>query len=94
MKLESLRSEFCLAVRERLFTAGTSSNMDTGEIEVLVNDVEVFNRADTPPFEIKDSIDTSEAIRFKYRYLDLRRTPLQNNLMLRSRVQHHAELPL
>ena len=42
--------------------------------------------ARTPPFEIKDSIDTSEAIRFKYRYLDLRRTPLQNNLMLRSRV--------
>ena len=85
---ETLRSEFCLAVRGEVIHRGANvnSNMETGEIEVLVQDVELFNRAETPPFEIKDNIDTSEAIRFKYRYLDLRRQPLQNNLMMRSRV--------
>ena len=85
---ETLRSEFCLAVRGEVIHRGdnVNSNMETGEIEVLVEDVELFNRAETPPFEIKDNIDTSEAIRFKYRYLDLRRQPLQNNLMMRSRV--------
>lgn len=85
---ETLRSEFCLAVRGEVIHRGANvnSNMDTGEIEVLIQDVELFNRAETPPFEIKDNIDTSEAIRFKYRYLDLRRKPLQNNLMMRSRV--------
>ena len=87
---ESVRSEFCLAIRGEVIHRGdnVNPNMETGEIEVLVQDVEVFNKAETPPFEIKDSIDTSEAIRFTYRYLDLRRKPLQENLMLRSRVSN------
>ena len=94
---ESLRSEFCLAVRGEVVHRGdnVNPNMDTGEIEVLVNDVEVFNRADTPPFEIKDSIDTSEAIRFKYRYLDLRRTPAAEQFDAPFQSgQYQAELPL
>ena len=82
-----MRSEFCLAVRGKVIHRGDNANpnMET-EKSKSCQDVELFNRAETPPFEIKDNIDTSEAIRFKYRYLDLRRQPLQNNLMLRSRV--------
>ena len=65
---ESVRSEFCLAIRGEVIHRGdnVNSNMETGEIEVLVQDVEVFNKAETPPFEIKDNIDTSDAIRFTY----------------------------
>lgn len=85
---EALRSEYCLAIRGEVIHRGNNvnPNMDTGEIEVLIHEVELFNKAETPPFEIKDNLDTSEAIRLKYRYLDLRRKPLQENLMLRSRV--------
>ncbi|HEY3594950.1 MAG TPA: aspartate--tRNA ligase, partial [Polyangiaceae bacterium] len=58
----------------------------TGEIEVHVVEATVFNRADTPPFEIVDEIDTREEVRLEYRYLDLRRAPLQQKLILRSKI--------
>jgi aspartyl-tRNA synthetase len=61
-------------------------NMPTGNIEVRVTGLEIFSSADTPPFEIKDDIRTNEDLRLKYRYLDLRRSVMQNNLMLRSKA--------
>jgi aspartyl-tRNA synthetase len=84
-----LRSEFCLGivgvVRKR--PAGmNNTKLATGDIEVMVTDFEVFNRSKTPPFLLEDTIDTAEDVRLKYRYLDLRRRPLQRNLILRSQV--------
>lgn len=58
----------------------------TGEIEVEVTQAEILNQAETPPFPIRDDIATNEDLRLKYRYLDLRRSPLQQALITRSRV--------
>jgi aspartyl-tRNA synthetase len=60
----------------------------TGEIEVHASDLEIFNRCDALPFQIEDELDTAEEKRLQYRYLDLRRAPLQKTLMTRARVNH------
>ena len=86
-KAFAARSEYVLAakgvVRER-----SSKNMEipTGEIEVEVKDLRVLSKAETPPFEILDETNTNEELRLKYRYLDLRRGPLQRNIMMRSKI--------
>jgi aspartyl-tRNA synthetase len=66
----------------------TSKNakMQTGEIEIAVSAIEVLNAAKTPPFIIEDETDGGEELRAKYRYLDLRRAPIRNNLMLRHKM--------
>ncbi len=61
-------------------------NMATGDIEVLVSDIEVLNQAQTPPFTIEDETDGGDDLRMKYRYLDIRRKPVQNSLLFRSKV--------
>lgn len=61
-------------------------NMPTGEIEVLVNTITVLNAAQTPPFTIEDKTDGGEDLRMKYRYLDIRRKPVQHSLLFRSKV--------
>ena len=63
-----------------------NDRLPTGAVEVLVREATVFNRAKTPPFEIEETIDTNEDKRLEYRYLDLRRPPLQRNLMRRHRL--------
>jgi aspartyl-tRNA synthetase len=85
---ESLRSEYCVGIRGVVHHRGVNVNpkMATGEIEVLVSDAALFSRAETPPFEIKEDIDTGEITRLKYRYLDLRRPSLQRNLVLRAQA--------
>ena len=55
-------------------------------IDVLADDLAILNRADTPPFPIDDTVDASEEVRLKYRYLDLRRPQLQRNMMFRSQL--------
>src|SRR5690606_32740046 len=55
----------------------------TGKIEVLATDITVINTSKTPPFAIEDKTDVSEDVRLKYRYLDLRRQPLQETFKLR-----------
>ena len=86
-KAFSARSEYVLCavgtVRER---SAKSSKIPTGDIEVEVKDLRVLSKAQTPPFEIVDDSKTAEDIRLKYRYLDLRRTPLQNNIITRSKI--------
>jgi len=83
----SIRNEFVIAavgnVRER-----TSKNKDikTGDIEIEVTELRVLSQAETPPFEIIDQLGTNEELRLKYRYLDLRRKPLQDNIMQRSKI--------
>ncbi len=86
-KAFSARSEFVLCakgiVRER---SSKTDKVATGDIEIEVNDLRVLSKAHTPPFEIVDDSKTSEDIRLKYRYLDLRRKPLFDNLYLRSKI--------
>ncbi|MBI4634700.1 MAG: aspartate--tRNA ligase [Deltaproteobacteria bacterium] len=85
----AIRSEFVLAV------AGTvrkrpegmeNPALKTGKIEVLVNDLKILNEAKTPPFPLDEDSDTAESVRLKYRYIDLRRPPIQQNLIFRSNV--------
>jgi len=85
---EQVRPEWVIAIRGVVVSRGTNVNpkIPTGEIEVHVVQAEVFNRAETPPFEIVDELDTREEMRLQYRYLDLRRGPMQKTLRLRSRL--------
>src|SRR4029079_14264531 len=64
----------------------TNEKIPTGEIEVWIDEIEVFSQAETPPFQIEDDTDTNDQLRFKYRYLDLRRPRMQQNLMRRSKI--------
>lgn len=61
-------------------------SMDTGEIEIYINEVEILNPSKTPPFLIEDDVDCDEMIRLKYRYLDLRRPQLQKNFAIRHKL--------
>lgn len=63
-----------------------NAQMATGDIEIIVEQLEVLNEAKTPPFSIEDDTDGGDDLRMRYRYLDLRRTPVRNNLMLRHKV--------
>jgi aspartyl-tRNA synthetase len=85
---QALRSEWVIGVRGKVFSRGANKNpkLATGEIEVHAIELTVFNKADTPPFEIQDEIDTGEEKRLQYRYLDLRRSPLQKTLRVRHRI--------
>ena len=88
-KAESLRSEFVMGIRGKVRGRSEdtiNSNMETGEIEVVVTELRILNKAKTPPFYIQDGIDVDEMVRMRYRYLDLRRPEMQKNLMLRHRV--------
>lgn len=90
-KAFSCRSEFVLAAKGIVCERSSkNSEIPTGDIEVLVNDLRVLSKAQTPPFEIVDETSTNEELRLKYRYLDLRRRPLQNNIMLRSKIAKTA----
>ena len=67
-----------------------NTEIPTGEIEIAVDDLRVLSKAQTPPFEIVDETNTNEELRLKYRYLDLRRRPLLNNIMMRSKISKVA----
>ena len=86
-KAFSARAEYVLCakgvVQER---SSKNPDIKTGDIEVLVEDLRVLSKAQTPPFEIVDDCKTSEDVRLKYRYLDLRRKPLQDNIIMRSKI--------
>ena len=61
-------------------------NISTGSIELLVNELTILNKSQTPPFTIENQTDGGDELRMRYRYLDLRRNPLKENLILRHRV--------
>ena len=86
-KAFTIRSEFVL-MAEGTVRARSSVNRDipTGEIEIEVTTLKILGASETPPFEILPDVDTKEDIRLKYRYLDLRRSNLQNNIMLRHKI--------
>ncbi len=85
-----VRNEYVLAVRGKVNRRpeGTENpNLPTGEIEIPADEIEILNTSETPPFVIDDSADeVAEEIRLKYRYLDIRRPRMQNNLRLRHKV--------
>ncbi|NPV03227.1 MAG: aspartate--tRNA ligase [Syntrophaceae bacterium] len=84
-----IRSEFVLALKgtvRRRPEGMENPELATGDVEVMVNRLEILNEAKTPPFVLDAETDISENIRLKYRYLDLRRPELQKNIILRSRV--------
>jgi len=84
-----LRSEYCMAVKGKVSPRPqgmANPRLHTGEIEVLANEFEVFSPSKALPFQIEDQIDVSEELRLQYRYLDLRRAPMQKNFILRHKV--------
>lgn len=86
-KAASVRGEFvlmaCGAVRER---SSKNPEIPTGDIEVLVTDLRILSKAQTPPFEITDQTNVKEELRLKYRYLDLRRSEMQQTIILRHKI--------
>jgi aspartyl-tRNA synthetase len=96
---ESLRSEWVIGVRgkvkdrgeqfskkENKMVSAANPELATGAIEVEVLEIEIFNKSETPPFEISDRTETREEVRLQYRYLDLRRGPLQKALRTRHKI--------
>ena len=85
---ESIRNEFVLKVKGKVIARDSemiNQKISTGEIEVLANEIEILNTSKPIPFQL-DSEDTSEEVRLKYRYIDLRRDEMQKRLQLRSKV--------
>ncbi|MDP2830685.1 MAG: aspartate--tRNA ligase, partial [Candidatus Omnitrophota bacterium] len=84
-----LRNEFVIKLKGLVNKrpAGTiNPKLATGEVEILAQELEILNPSNTPPFEIQEDVDITEEIRLKYRYLDLRRNKVLNNLLLRSNL--------
>ncbi|MFN2266721.1 MAG: aspartate--tRNA ligase [Desulfonatronovibrio sp.] len=84
-----LRSEYVMAVKGVVRNRPKdmiNSNLKTGEIEVEITEFRLLNRSKTPPFIIEDRVDVAESLRLKYRYLDLRRPSIANNLVFRSQA--------
>ena len=86
-KASSCRSEYVLmakgVVKQR---ESVNDKLKTGQIEIAVNDLRILSKAQTPPFEITNETKVNEELRLKYRYLDLRRAPLQQNMIMRHEI--------
>jgi len=86
-KAKKLGREFVVKVSGNVIErASKNPKMTTGDIEIFVDTIEIVNQSKLPPFTIEDQTDGGDELRMKYRYLDLRRTPVKNNLMLRHRI--------
>ncbi|UAB81737.1 aspartate--tRNA ligase [Marixanthomonas sp. SCSIO 43207] len=86
-KASQLGREFVIQVTGTVIERESKNpNIPTGDIEILVSEVIVLNTSLTPPFTIEDNTDGGEDLRMKYRYLDLRRKPVRNNLVFRHKV--------
>jgi aspartyl-tRNA synthetase len=86
-KSRELGREFVIKVTGKVLErSNKNTKIPTGEIEITVEDIEILNAAKLPPFLIEDETDGGEELRAKYRYLDLRRAPIRNNLVLRHKM--------
>ncbi|MGB5943588.1 MAG: aspartate--tRNA ligase [Leeuwenhoekiella sp.] len=84
---KDLGREFVVQVSgEVIERESKNANMATGDVEILVTDLEILNAAKLPPFTIENETDGGEDLRMKYRYLDIRRNPVKNNLIFRHKV--------
>ncbi len=86
-KAKSLGREFVIQIKGTVIErVSKNPNMATGDVEILVTELSILNEAQLPPFTIEDETDGGEDIRMKYRYLDIRRNPVKNNLLFRHKV--------
>jgi aspartyl-tRNA synthetase len=88
-KADRVRGEYVIAVRGTVSARSAETlnpRLATGAVEVLASEIRILSEARTPPFPIEDDVATSEDIRLKYRYLDLRRPKMQRNIRLRHRL--------
>ena len=86
-KARKIGREFVIQVTgEVIERSSKNMNISTGEIEIKVTKLKILNASKTPPFTIEDETDGGDELRMKYRYLDIRRTPIKENIILRSRV--------
>jgi len=86
-KAQNLGREFVIQIRGSVIERESKNpNMNTGAVEVLVEELTVLNEAQTPPFTIEDQTDGGEELRMQYRYLDIRRNPVKEKLVFRSQV--------
>ena len=86
-KAQDLGREFVIQVSGRVIERESKNpNLPTGDIEILASDLVILNAAKTPPFTIENETDGGEELRMQYRYLDIRRTPVRENLVFRSQV--------
>ena len=86
-KAKTLGREFVIQVKGTVIErASKNANIPTGDVEVLVSELEILNEAKLPPFTIEDETDGGEDIRMQYRYLDIRRNPVKNSLVFRHKV--------
>ncbi len=84
----SLRKEDCITVRGEVISRGENVNpkLPTGEIEVSIHEVELLSKSQTPPFEVAEHVEANEDLRLKYRFLDLRRPPMQRAIISRHKT--------
>src|SRR5512133_1638676 len=88
-KAEAIRSEFVVAVKGKVIPrleGKLNPNLKTGEVEIQVEECKLLNPSKALPFTLDEHVDVAENLRLKYRYLDLRRNQLQDNIILRSKV--------
>ena len=86
-KAATCHSEYVLLVKGTVMQrSNVYPDMKTGQVEILVDDLRILAKAQTPPFAITDETKVNEELRLKYRYLDLRRAPLQRNLIMRHEI--------
>ena len=84
---KTLGREFVINITGNVIERNSKNDlMSTGDIEVLVSELKILNSSITPPFTIEDESDGGEELRMKYRYLDIRREPVKNNLILRHKI--------
>jgi aspartyl-tRNA synthetase len=84
---QTLGREFVIQIKGTVIERESkTNNMATGDIEILVSELTILNKAQTPPFTIEDATDGGEELRMQYRYLDIRRNPVKEALMFRHRV--------
>ncbi|MEL6152856.1 MAG: amino acid--tRNA ligase-related protein, partial [Bacteroidota bacterium] len=90
-QVRNLGREYVIQVQGKVIARrAPNAKLPTGDVEVQAQAIEVLSAAETPPFLIEEATDGGEALRMQYRYLDLRRAPLQANLLLRHQVMQHT----
>ena len=90
-KASKCRSEYVLMVQGTVKQrSNINTDIKTGMVEIIVSDLRILAKAQTPPFEIQNETKVNEELRLKYRYLDLRRSPLQENLLMRHSIAKAA----
>ena len=87
LNARTLQREFVIQIKGKVIERSSKNfKISTGEVEVEVTSIEVLNKSKTPPFTIEDNSDGGDELRMKYRYLDLRRNPVKNNMIFRHKV--------